>query len=79
MTWTEVFDRLQLWYDHPETTKDAGVDATDPLAAERALWFAHSMGSLDPPTSVVPDGSGGISFEWYEGKTLRVNINFWSD
>ncbi len=46
------------------------------LACDMALYLRN--GCIVPPTSVVPDGEGGISFEWVEGKGSQ-SLNIYVD
>lgn len=79
--WQEVLDqRLIEWGRNPEFLQDDGLKAPSSEVIAQACQFA-SFGrdhGVSPPQRVVPDGSGGISFEWQEKPfflTVEIHAN----
>ncbi len=72
--WRAILTQLRVWMENPSATEDEG---TRPLslkslsqAAVRAVQLRDD--SWVPPTRLVPDGDGGVAFEWREGTSLRL-------
>lgn len=66
-TWKSIIDLLEKWYANPGLTDDETFDR--PVSTEtlvRVLRWAngesHKIGPI--PHRVVPDGEGGVTFEF---------------
>jgi hypothetical protein len=70
--------QLIKWVRNPGELEDDGLKAPTPAAIEKAIEISKRLleSSSPPPTTIVPDGIGGIVFEYRYGenaRTLRVS------
>lgn len=73
--WQRVIDgQLKEWQRDPSQLQDEGIEPPSPeilpLVAEIAVTLRDH--GVDPPLRVVPNGEGGVVFEW------RDSPYFWS-
>jgi hypothetical protein len=65
--WDRLIDRcLVEWARDPETLRDEDFVPPSPAAIRMACECAQRMRDRNcpPPLRMVPDGEGGITFEW---------------
>ena len=70
MGWQKVIDdRLIEWGKDPSRLEDDGIEAPSRPIIVLACRVARVMrdAGKPPPLRVVPDGDGGIAFEWKDG------------
>jgi hypothetical protein len=65
--WRAVIDeRLKAWQQSPEELDEDGLEPPSaeifPLVEEVALVLKEQ--GVDPPLRIVPNGEGGVMFEW---------------
>ena len=77
---TFIFGKLVEWGRNPSVLEDDDFVPPDldviNLACDAAMQL-RDMGAI-PPTMVAPDGEGGTSFEYVEGKS-SVSLNIYAD
>jgi hypothetical protein len=72
--WERVIDqKLNDWASDPDQLADDGILPPSPQSIAMASQIARLMRArgFAPPTSVVPDGDGGISFERAHGRIFE--------
>lgn len=68
--WSALIEDLLLeWLQAPEAIEEEGVKAPSPIAIKIAGIIAQSLAkkNIPTPTTISPDGEGGIGFEWHLG------------
>lgn len=78
--WSKVIDQLLDWFRNPQELADEDFLPPSKQVIKRVCDFvvASQDGRLPSPLRVVPDGDGGISFEWHWGSHFQT-INFDDD
>lgn len=79
--WQELIDtKLLVWLREPEQLDDDGVDAPSQKILRLALDYAELFrdDGLPPPSSIVPDPTGGIVFERRQNGASEF-FHFWDD
>lgn len=79
--WNRFIDaNLVEWGRNPQALEDEDFDPPSPEVIDRACDVAMRFRDRGepPPTRVVPDGEGGISFERVDGK-LSMSLNIHAD
>lgn len=77
--WQYIMDyKLLEWVFHPELLEDDGLVAISHKIISEALKFCRLESGNPVPSNVVPNGDGGIVFEWKEGSYFRT-IEFLAD
>ena len=77
--WQDIMDyKLLEWVFHPELLEDDGLVAISPKIISEACKFCRLESGNPVPSNVVPNGDGGIVFEWKEGSYFRT-IEFLAD
>ncbi|MBI3837664.1 MAG: hypothetical protein HY288_06995 [Planctomycetia bacterium] len=77
--WQRLIDyQLVEWGRNPRELEDDGLKAPAPVAIEKAIELSKRLRktSSPAPTTIVPDGIGGIVFEYRHGgnaATLRIS------
>lgn len=72
--WPEEIDhRLQAWEQDPDQLQDEGVEAPSREIVRLARRCARHLceRGAPAPSRVVPDGDGGIIFEWLQRPTVE--------
>lgn len=71
---------LVEWGRNPQEMEDEDFDPPNAEVVYLACRVAMSLRDegIDPPTRVVPDGEGGISFERVEGE-FSASLNIYAD
>lgn len=76
MTWDEVEEKLRTMKSELSADEDIPHPPTDEayFSAEafRLGGAARLLRKTDPPTRILPDGAGGIVFEWLVDETYRA-------
>lgn len=73
--WDQVIDRkLSDWASDPDQLADDGILPPSPQSIALASRIGRLMRDRDsaPPTSVVPNGEGGIVFERAHGRVFEA-------
>ncbi|NQT41347.1 MAG: hypothetical protein HQ581_27915 [Planctomycetes bacterium] len=73
--WKRVIDdQLIEWGMDPDQLEDEGIEAPSRKIISRAWDLARRMrdGGAPPPLRVVPNGDGGITFEWKDGPVFET-------
>ena len=78
--WACVIDKLLDWLQNPQELADDDFvpPSTDLIKKACNIAVAFRDEQLPSPLRIVPDGDGGISFEWRRG-VLFETINFDGD
>lgn len=64
-SWFEAHQTLVRWLSHPELLSEEDIGELPSSATIAvALQLIDQLSAGPAPTSVLPDGSGGIRFEW---------------
>jgi hypothetical protein len=72
--WEDVIHgRLAEWNRDPVVLDDEGVEPPSREIIGRAIRLAHYLSSrhVPAPQRIVPDGNGGIVFEWFQDSTTE--------
>ena len=72
--WRPYLDRLLEWYKDPEQVRDEFIRPPSHGVVRAALSLASRLRSqgLPPPTSIEPDGVGGIVLEREVGSLISA-------
>ena len=68
MSWSDVIIELESWYDRKVEDIDGEFELPQQDVLRRCMKWCRSMANetdAAPPSRVIPDGEGGISFEWF--------------
>lgn len=72
VAWSSVFRTLNEWFADPERLREEELEPPSRSVLEIARLVAAELdrAHMPPPTQVVPDGDGGLSFE------MRIDAHF---
>ena len=78
--WQDVVDqKLIEWGRQPGREDDDGLVFPSALAVRKSCHLVDTLqNECPPPLRVVPDGDGGISFEWCQGSVF-VSVDVWEN
>ena len=75
-----VLAKLTEWAENPELLRDEGVIEPSLVSIHVAINVGTQLRNQEdpPPHRVVPNGDGGIAFEWWSS-SKSVTIEFFED
>lgn len=70
--WQQITDLFIVWGNEPELLEEDGITAPTPEAISNACLIVIDLRgqNFPPPMRVVPNGEGGIVFEWQTGQSF---------
>src|SRR5687767_11293372 len=70
--WSDIDVQLAEWLADPSAAVDYGAIPPSRMSIRFArAWLSDLRHHLPVPEAVVPDGSGGVTFEWRSGPVSR--------
>ena len=71
--WHRWINLLESWLNNPNLAADEDVIPPSSWPVKAALAIAFDLMSKEevrPPTAIVPDGEGGLAFQWRRGNSF---------
>ncbi len=78
--WQTVVDQFTAWKQDPEILEDDGIEPPAAGILQNARDFAAALRTrgIEAPTTVIPNGDGGLVLRWKDGE-VQWTVEFEDD